>query len=221
MRATQIIELNQMVEDFKATKSDAVFTEIVQVVRPIVLGILRDVVTHKERAFSLDTFEIESEIAFETLLKAIDSYDSNKGNFNNWYFGVAKLETNNLIRKQGAKKHSPTNGYLSIYLEIDGEDGRNMSDLLEDKSSNIEDSIECEVKSSLLNVILSEFKKEYPREYEVIIATSNHGSDKDAKKDAYMRIYADITNSYGTVRTRVSRAKDLFAKFLNDAGYAV
>jgi DNA-directed RNA polymerase specialized sigma24 family protein len=210
-----------MVEDFKATKSDAVFTEIVNIVRPIVLGVLREVVTHKQRAFSIDTFEIESIISFESLLKAIDSYEAGKGNFNNWYYGVAKLDTNNIIRKQGSKKHSPTNGYLSLYLELDGEEGGFMGDLIEDKSSDVELNIERELKSNLLNVILAEFKKEYPREYEVVVATFTHSNDKEAKKEAYLSIYVDVTESYGTVRTRVSRAKDLFSKFLNERGFAV
>lgn len=211
--------LNKLANEFNKTKSEAVFTEIYERVIPIVKALVGEVARNRDRAFSIDLQDIESNISYESLLKALSTYVEGKGNFNNWFYGVAKLDIKNLIRLQGAKKHSPTNGYVSLFIELEGEFDGYLWEVLEDKHTDIDAQVDNEFKSGLLSVIFEEFKAEYPREYAAIMATAKYEDDREARKNAYMEIYSDITDKWGTVRTRVSRAKDLFVKFMLERGY--
>ena len=120
--------------------------------------------------------------------------------FSTWLYRVAKNCAYDFVRK---KKN------LSVSLDTSGEDGEGFDLPDTDVSSNPEKKFLQEEKSRLLRSCIEKLSKEH-REVIILRDINNYSYDKIA-------LMLDIEQ--GTVKSRISRARDALRKILEKENY--
>lgn len=194
------------------------WTDLFFLVEPEMDKLVKSAVYKYTRTYNIEPEQFEE--AMQTaFMKAVENFDSNKGDFLARLNHIAVNMFKNVVRDSQADLRKAMTGSLSLNVSIseNEEEVVTFQDQLKDEKVNVEKIIE-ETEVTIFDV-LNDYKSrsaKTKKEAELIEIYITYDNDKE-RKEALMN-YVGEGAKWVNVRKAVSRANQNFKKALQEAG---